>query len=193
MTYEEYTDIKNTVLAALDKAIADGDWEGSLFFQNIGKKLQEVRDHVAHKLDEEEKAEHSENLATLPETKAGQQKIYISLYQADGNNLDRWQNTVKALGKHNISRPVYVEEEHIRSMIRAKTDAKREAYVVAHVTETCILPPHPGVPTEDKFGHQLLSLKERSIELNNILEFVHCDVRYRLAEGKLVEMAASGF
>ena len=191
MTLTEYTDIKNTVINALDKAIAEGDWEASLFFRNIGKKLQQVRDNFVRELAEEEKAEQVEEISAIPQAKVGYQKIYISLYQAQDDNVERWQQSVKALAEYNISRPVYGEEGHMMTLIRAKTDRKREAYVVAQVPEDCVLPPYPGLPTEDKFGHALLSIKERSIRLENILEFVHGEARYHIIDGKLVQNVES--
>lgn len=135
MTNEEYQEVKQNILSALDKAIENGDWGASLFFQNIGKRLVALRDQVDKDLEQEEKQLAEEGKIIKVETKPGFCKVYISLHQADGENLDRWQHTIKMLSEYNISRPVYGEQEHVRELIRAKADAKREAQKEAQANQ----------------------------------------------------------
>ncbi len=187
MKVQDYIEIRNKLLEAFDKAIAEGNWEVSLFFRNVEKRLRELREFVATELVE---SEDNKLASAIKKRSNFNQENYlqvcISIYQAEGDNLERWKNAIKALAGHSISRPVYRLEDHAQAMIRGKADTKREAYVIVCVKNTDIIQPYAGKIMEDRFGHELLTLKEGCVKLEHIIEFVHENKRYSFDDGELV-------
>lgn len=180
---KDYKEMRDKIIAAFDKALEAGDWESTLFFKALGKRLRELREFVVKELSESPVAiESTKDILA----KEGYIPVYISIYQADGGNLEKWRNTIRVVAEHIISRPVYREEEHVRALIRSKAEQRREGYVIALVKENDILPPYAGKPQLDRFNHEMINLKEGSVKLANIIEFVHEDKRHLLREGEFI-------
>lgn len=184
MNLQEQVKLKNELLTLFDKALADGNWEASLYFRTVGKRLRELRQRIVEEIDTGES--EVKVSCSVSQPKEGFIKVYISIYQADSANLDRWRSTVKALADYSINRPTYRAQEHIEAILRAKTDVRREAYVVVHVRENSIIPQYPGRAMTDRFGNELVTLKEGSVKLENIIEFVHEGKRYSINHGEFV-------
>jgi intracellular multiplication protein IcmQ len=186
MNLQEQVKLKNELLTLFDKALADGNWEASLYFRTVGKRLRELRQCIIDEIDTEDKSKASRVSRSLAQPKEGYIKVYVSIYQADGANIDRWRSTVKSLADYSINRPIYRAQEHIEAILRAKTDIKREAYVIVHVKENSIIQQYPGRAMTDRFGNELITLKEGSVKLENIIEFVHEGKRYSIDHGEFV-------
>lgn len=186
MNTQEYIELRDKLLASFDEALSKGDWDASLFFRMIGKRLKELRQLIVDEMSVETENSSQNFFNSSFERRTDLVKVYISIYQAEWSNLDRWRATVKALADYSVSRPVYRDEEHVKALLRAKPDTRREAYVVAFVKPTDILPQSPGRVLADRLGHELLSLKENCIQLDNIVEFVHEDKRYNIRYGDFV-------
>jgi intracellular multiplication protein IcmQ len=178
-------EVKDRLLEAIDQAIEKGDWMGSLFLANILKQLQDLRAYVAHELDDKvlTAAESQKRRQDQPE-REGYVCVYISLYQAESDRLDRWFSSIKMLASYGVSRPVYASEEEIQHMIRDK-QSRSDAYVSIWVKKTDILPA-VGLPSKDRWGYPLLSLREGSIRLENIIAFFHSNEEYYLTDQGLV-------
>ncbi|HVV69305.1 MAG TPA: Dot/Icm secretion system protein IcmQ [Gammaproteobacteria bacterium] len=175
---------RDRLVNALDKAINEGQWEGSLFFRNILKRLHEIREYVVVELDdpEQDTEVNAELVNAINKQEQGYQKVYIAIYQAQGDRLAGWTNAVSKLCDYYISRPVYQKEDHVREMIFAKR-SRNDAYVAIWVRQEDILGTNK---TQDRWGHELLILKEGSVKVENIIEFVHDNYRYSLMGNKLV-------
>lgn len=175
------------ILKALNEAIEKGPWEYNLFFRGIGKKLRDARDRFQRELGLEEllQAEQSEQQAIVAD--AAHKNVYISLYQSEGANLQKWASVVSTLSGHAISRPVYKNEEDIQAAIRAKDYKMNDAYVAVRVSVTHILPPYGDKPPLDRFGRELLVLREDAVQIENILYFVHVSGRYKFNRGVLTK------
>jgi intracellular multiplication protein IcmQ len=186
MNTQEYIELRDKLLASFDEALSKGDWEASLFFRTIGKRLKEMRQLIIDEMPIETENSAQKFFQASSERHADLVKIYVSIYQTDWSNLDRWRSTVKALADYSVSRPVYRDEEHVKALLRAKPDKRREAYVVTFVKPTDILPQSPGRVLTDRLGHELLTLKDNCIQLENIVEFVHEDKRYGIRYGDFV-------
>ncbi len=175
------------LLKALDDFLSAGDWDATLFLKANKKKLEALRGQVESLLNEVS-AKKAGDTQIKREPPPGYKRVYVSLFQAEANNMLKWQSTIKGLEKYSVSRPVYWEEAHVQAWIRNKADPAREGYVIAFVKETDIVKPYQGKVVADRFGHELVTLRERAIELANIVEFVHNEKRYRYSQGELVLM-----
>lgn len=163
------------VLKELDELLADGPWEHNLFFKGIGKKLKDARDHFVAELGLEQKT-----VATPTEqdqTNSDYQEVYVSLYQAEGANIAKWQTVVNSLAGFNITRPIYKNESDIKNAIRAKSFQQNDAYIAMRVPKDYVLTPF-NTPATDRNGFELVVLKEGTMKLENITRFVHQSGEY---------------
>ena len=89
-----------------------------------------------------------------------------------------------------ISRPIYADEEDIKALIRTKENKINEAYVSMYISQSDILPlPADKIPV-DKLGKPLITLKDKSLSLDNINRFVHESGSYQYSQGRLVKNSA---
>jgi len=179
-------EVKDQLVTAIDQAIEKGEWTGSLFLKNILKQLEELRGYVIQELSEDTSAKTiSQKRQEAPQEREGYERVYISLYQSESNRLDRWVATIKMLTGYGISRPVYRSEEEVQHMIREK-QSKSDAYVTAWVKQADILPSYSGTPLKDRWGYELVALKEGSVKPENIIMFVHDGKQYYLTDQGLM-------
>lgn len=170
------------LLQSLDHIIKNGRWEGNLFLKNILKKLEQMRADLSAKVASEE----LELLATpidsslLP--REGYELVYIEIYQAACENLDSWLTTIKNLSTHYVSRPIYRDESYVQELVRSKR-SRTDGYVIVWVKSSDIVL-QPGV--RDRFSHELVKLKENSIEDANIVRFVHDKIVYNYTDSNLI-------
>lgn len=179
----------NAILKALDDAIEQGPWEESNFLKVIGKNLREIRDGFANQLNSagREKAKITSHLANRIALRSGQQEIFISLYSSDGMNLQSWERIIMNLPKQMISRPIYADEADVKALLRTKENKMNEAYVSIYVNQSDILTlPSDKVPV-DRLGKPLLTLKDKSLLLDNVNRFVHTSGSYQYHQGRLIK------
>ena len=171
----------------LDDAIETGPWSESNFLKVIGKNLQDIRDTflagVGHHGMSNTLSDSS--LAHRVALRSNQKEIYISLYASEGGTLFAWERLLANLPKHVTSRPIYAEEEEVKKLIRAKDKPVNEAYVAVYVDKTDILDLPPERVTRDRYGIMLLTLKDRTIQPENITRFVHRSGVYKYVQGRL--------
>lgn len=163
------------ILKELDELLADGPWEHNLFFKGIGKKLKDARDHFVEEMGLEKKI-----IAETPEQtqlSSNFQEVYISLYQAEGTNIAKWQTVVNSLAGFNITRPIYKNEDDIKNAIRNKSFKQNDAYAVMKIPKDAVLKPF-NTPATDRLGHELVVLREGVVKLENITRFVHQSGEY---------------
>ena len=183
---EQQTD---AILKALDDAIEHGPWDKSNFLRVIGKNLREIRDGFANQLyapgqDTSKIASHLANRIAL---RSGQQEIFVALYSSDGANIQSWERILVNLPKQMISRPIYASEEDIKALIRTKENKTNEAYVSMYISQGDILQMSADKIPVDKLGKPLLTLKDKSLSLDNINRFVHISGTYQYGQGRLVK------
>lgn len=188
---EKLNDEQNAeLLKALNKAIAEGPWEQSNFLKSIGKNMIAIRDEVLVRLGSSPEAQlKAESLrANQLALRSTQQEIFISLYCYEGSNLQNWEKIVSNLPGQMISRPVYAREMDIKDMLKYKENKQNEAYVVIYVDKANILPLPPDKIIKDKQGIALLTLKDKSVSLNNIIRFEHSSGTYEYVKGHLLKV-----
>jgi intracellular multiplication protein IcmQ len=177
------------ILKALDDAIKTGPWEQSNFLRAIGKSLNEIRDNFASKLSarSKEQIRDDAHLASRLALRSGQQEVFVSLYSTDGTNMQSWERIVANLPRQMISRPIYADEEHVKSCLKTKENKQNEAYVSIFINKTDIIPLHPDKVLSDRLGNPLMTLKDKSLDVENINRFVHISGVYQYKRGRLIK------
>lgn len=176
------------ILKALEEAIETGPWEESNFLRVIGKNLREIRDDFVEQLGgsqgaDKVKAESIDRAEPPP----GRQEVFIALYSSEGNNLQAWERILQNLPRQIISRPIYAEEEAVKSLIKSKENKINEAYVGIFINQTDVLSVAQDKIPLDKFGKPLLSLKDRTLNLEYVTRFVHYSGIYSYVRGRLIK------
>jgi Dot/Icm secretion system protein IcmQ len=178
--------INEQLINILRELLATGNWEASLFLRTAHKKLQDLCDEAVATANQLHAVDQPKSLIShQTRVDQGYFLVYVSIYQSDPYNLRKWENTLKNIKEYSIARPIYRSEEHIQEAIRSKKGAVNEGYVSVYIKKNDIIPPYPGKLLEDRFGHELLTIRDNALKMENIVEFVHHGKRFELIEGKL--------
>jgi len=176
------------ILKALDNMIEEGPWEESNFLKVIGKKISGIREDFVNHINEKHKNVKAEpHLANRVALRSGQQEIYILLYSSEGGKLQNWERILSNLPQQTTSRPIYADEENVKSVIRSKHNPINDAYVAVYVNQSDLLSVPPDKVPVDKLGNNLLSLKSNTLKLENISRFVHTSGTYEYSGGRLTK------
>jgi len=178
------------VLQALNDLIKGHPWDESNFLKVMGRELRKIRDDLTAQTNapKPDEANVASRLARKIALHSGQQEIFIALYSLDGSNLQTWERIVVNLRKQMISRPIYSNENDIKSWIKTKDNKINEGYLSIYVSQTDLLAIAEDKAPIDKLGKKLLVLKDNTINLDNIHHFVHESGTYRYAHGRLVKV-----
>ena len=186
---EEY----RSILETLEKAINTGPWDKSLFLRATGKKLRDLRDQFVAEIgmtsEDLNREAASEEVITGPEKQPNQIEVFISLYNMQGHDISQWEKLINTLGSSIVSRPILRSEQHVRELIRSRTNKKNEAYLIVYIDKSQIIKPKSGQGLQDPLGHELLNVKSGAILKENIARFVHLSGQYRYDTGHLVRFA----
>lgn len=185
---ETLSDQQNeAILKALDDAIINGPWEQSNFLRALGKNLNDIRENFVNQLGARTKAQiqAETKLANRMALRSGQQEVFVSLYSTDGTNLQSWERIVANLPGQMISRPIYTCEDHVKALIKMKENKQNEAYLGIFINQSSIISLPSDKALADKLGNPLLTLKDRTLDLDNISRFVHITGIYRYEHGRL--------
>lgn len=183
----------NAILKALNDAIEEGPWEESNFLRAIGKNLREIRDNFSNKINAAEinQSKVIAELAKRTALRSGMKEIFVALYSSDGTKLQSWERILINLPRQMISRPIYADEADVKAIIRTKENKNNEAYVSMYINQSDILQLPPDKIPVDKLGKPLLTLKDRSLTLDNINQFVCSSGIYQYVHGRLVKISSS--
>ncbi len=174
------------ILDALDEMLETGPWDASNFLRVIGKNIATIRENFVTQTKGGQSSSKAEaHLANRIALRAGQQEIYVSLYAAEGNQIQSWEKIVGNLPRQMISRPIYADEQSVKASIKSKENPQNEAYVAIYVNQSDILNISEDKIPVDKLGNKLLTLKDKSLNLNNISRFVHKSGVYQFSGGRL--------
>ncbi|OGV27600.1 MAG: Dot/Icm secretion system protein IcmQ [Legionellales bacterium RIFCSPHIGHO2_12_FULL_37_14] len=178
---------QDTILQELNNAVDNPVWGKSKFLTVIGKKIASIRDEFKALLSPPKKA-----LAT-PDTvvsQSGQQtmtRVYISIYCAKGGSINNWLSILAALPNQLASRPIYLEEEQVIDLLRAKINKENEAYISIDIpTNSLVQLVQDKIPL-DKLGHQLATVKGKPINKYFTCTFVHSTGKYRYVDRQLIK------
>ncbi len=186
---ETEIELVKKLIDSLDEAIKKGPWEKGLLFQTIGKKLMAFKEELLQELQLELPEHYSKttkSVASKYENLPDYLTVYVSIYMTDGMNISKWEKFLTTLSSNFSSRPIYKSEEDIRQVLRTKDNKTNDAYIVAHIKIQDILAPNTPLPPTDKYGHELLVLRQGAIHPHNISQFSHVTGRYIFQDGRLI-------
>lgn len=171
----------------LDEGIANSLWQENLFLTGIKKKLEEIRDNFVIKASLDQ--HHQQTANDLLNAKGvDSAEVYIALYQSQGSNMNKWQEVVASLVNYTMGRPIYYNETDVRAAIHLNDRNLNHAYVAVKVPSDAILTNTTDVvPRVDREGRKLVSLREATIQLKNIVRLVHATGQYKLVRNFLVK------
>lgn len=185
------------ILKALDEAIEQAPWDTTIFLQAMRNRLIEIRDKFKHEaLLDENTDENNLVPATLfgrIAKRTGIAEVFVLIYSADGINIHKWENILRSISKHTISRPIYRSEQDAKKALRAASNKLNEAYVSVFIHEDDIIPPKPDKIPHDRYGTEILNIKEGIIHLENIHHFVHASGVYEFRKDMLVRLGTAEF
>lgn len=186
-TKDKLNEVEATaILKALDDALDTGPWKDSNFLRVIGKSLKDIRDNFAKEIDDNRQSSDSAlEKGVLNSERSGHKEVFIALYTADGSQLHSWERIVANLPRQIISRPVYAIEDDVKFLIKSKANKNNEAYVAIFVKESDMLQLSSDKIPIDKFGKELIALKDHAVHLENITRFVHISGNYSYSKGHL--------
>jgi len=183
--FEQHVEFNRELLAILDELLGAGDWESSLFLKVASKRVKALRDEARALLDQATIQKDTQGDSNA--LREGYEKVFVSLYQADGNDMKKWHNTLKGLALNNVGRPVYQSEGHVQASIRARGNQTCEGYAVVQIKTSDLMKMPDGRVPKDRYGNELLTVRENAVSLENIKEFVHANGQsYDFREGKLI-------
>ena len=178
------------IVTAVDRVLSAGDWETSLFLRNTIKPMKAMREQALETialLQSQMGKSEKVNALILEEE---QRFVYLSLFQAKGDDLTVWARQLRSIQRHLSGRPIYENEEDVQSALRltGMLASANQAYVVLVITDDMIEPVDPFADAErrDRHGKPLIALKSGVISSEDIVEFVHEKKRYRFVNGRLI-------
>jgi intracellular multiplication protein IcmQ len=177
------------VLAAFKEALDEGPWAHSALLRVLGKKLQSIHDLLADEvnLEKEARMEAASQHHSQQKPKETEQEVFVALYTSNGVNLQSWEQVLANLPRQMVSRPVYADEEAIKSAIRSRENPVNEAYVAVYINKADILHTPEDRTPKERQGTPLLTLKDKSFSLSQVVRFVHGSGVYTLKRGRLIK------
>lgn len=195
------------LLHALDDTIEKGPWDKSVFLGAIGKKLKEIRFNFKNRIrfldpgfEEFEEAvpqvqstvvtsiSATPSAIAIPQPTDNQIEAFVSLYNVEGGNIQKWEKILSALEKQIVTRPVYATEQEMRALMRTKINRRNDAYASFLLDKTDVIPPKDGKAPLDRLGNKLLMLKDTALKLGNITRFYHESGIYSFQNNTLIRV-----
>lgn len=181
-----------SIIKTLRGIIDTGPWDKSSFLSVVGKNLRQILDAFSVELGAPTVLQQQAELRMASKTarELGMIEVYVSLYSSSGNDMLSWERILASLPRQIISRPIYREEGDVKNAIRTKEHTVNEAYVAVLIQPDDILAMPPDKVAKDRYGVELLSLKDRSIQLDFVNRFVHQNSTYAYERGHLKKIGA---
>jgi Dot/Icm secretion system protein IcmQ len=177
------------LFSVLDDLLTPAKWEGSTLLQAALQQLRKAYDRLRASEQEFSVIEAAKLAREAAEVakRANMTQVFISLYQADGFNMQKWAALLNAIAESSLSsRPVYRLEPDVCTTIRMKEQKQNEGYAAIYVSPNAILPVASGQAALDKQGHELVFIKEGALRPENMIYFCHISGRYVLKENILI-------
>ncbi|NQY41758.1 MAG: Dot/Icm secretion system protein IcmQ [Legionellales bacterium] len=177
----------NDIISAFDKAITNHVWNKHALLKKYKDKLQYLKDTFVKEIDIENYMANENGYRDKKEiNRTGQLKVFISLYNPDGGDLDKWSQIIHGIVENVISRPVYRVEDDIKSAITSQNKQENEGYVIVYVNNIDLIDNSKSNESQDSLGNELSFLRKNCIKKDNIVEFVYDSQHYVIKEKKLI-------
>lgn len=187
LSKDDKAGLLNAVISTVNHVVSAGDWDSSLFLRNTIKPLLAIKAEAETELDHLH-IKVSDKPIKIHAASENEVEVYISLFQSDGYNINKWAMQLRSLDRYVIGRPVYQNEADIEKRIRLRNAAANEAYVAVIVKKMDVQSDPFSAPLKDQFDHPLLLLKETALKHGQIIAFVHQGIRYHFLDGQLVRV-----
>ncbi len=174
------------IIETVDRVLAAGDWDDSLFLRSTIKPLKQIREEAMAVRDELIARDIKEDDIQEPELADDVIKLYVSLYQADGHDLKKWAAQLSSITSYMVGRPIYNKEQDIQSVMRQKLSQTSEAYAVIGIEAKKIITNEFSRGREDRWGHELVNVESGAVTPDNVVEFVHAGRRYHFRKQQLI-------
>ena len=175
-----------TLLRQFQATLSQWPHDSGLFFELMQKKIETMQSQFVQEVAEQLPAKTFSKNTPTSQTATNQTDVYVELYQADGDNMDRWAMLLRAIAVQAISRPIYQNEADVCSMIRAKQQPNREGYAIVTVPNADIIT--PVMPHKDSAGRPLMQIKSGTLQSENIIRFVHVSGQYAWQSDRLIKL-----
>ncbi len=152
--------------------------------EELKKLLEKAESELA--IPKEEESEGLLDALLQRQPGSEQSKLFILLYQAQGEDLRNWENmlTPDVLHELAVTRPVYGEEYYPQRVLKQRSHQPAFAYLTVIVGNEHIL--ERGVQ-KDKMDQPLWRLDENAIKHENIIALQHNTLGlFVFRDGKLV-------
>lgn len=174
----------------LTELLKDGAWDNSFLLKKQRDKLSSLLldyENALQGLKTDSMESGGRPKITLAEPEVGNTLIYIALYQANGNDIMRWQVSMHAIESCSFGRPIYETEDAVKQLITANGAKDSDGYVEVEVPEESIIRSSPGRVMEDKLNQPIINIKPGVLNPDRIRAFTHHnDTKYFYQNGKLL-------
>lgn len=185
---QELVEIGEKLVKLLDGLLSVGDWQSSSFLRLSLAKIESLRDKAEKICGRGGEAQDVVSEAVVEgkkEVPEGYRRVFVLLYQVEGGSLLNWFSVIKSLTEYSINRPVYEDENHLQEVIRSKVSgSESNGYVIVDVKEGDLF---RNPEQLDTFGHQLSTLKEKAVDMEHIVEFIHANRKRYVVREKGLE------
>lgn len=192
MSEDIYVKQRQQIIENLDVLIENKGWEESLALKVIQGRIVAYRDSLQDEIVEYQES-HQDICTATQEKKEKMAEddvaVYVCLYRSFGDNIPKWEQTLAILTGNVLGRPVYRSEEEADKFISDKVNREPEAYIEVWIKKNMILELPPQRKMSDKFGSELLSLKQGAVSPDKIKYFTSgVGGKYRYVKGKLLPL-----
>lgn len=178
----------NKFEATYNDLLSDNRWQQTPFLKVMHSKLTQLKNELTSIIESsgiQEKTTPKLEKVALPESEDFQ-KLFIYLYSSDGKKIDSWQRVVANIDKQFISRPIYLEEADVQHAVLHAPVTFNAGYVAIWVDKNFINIVLDEDKPKDKYGRELVSLKDNAIILEKIDYFWNNFVQYHWLKDKLI-------
>lgn len=183
MTVAARLETCDKVIQICKRLLAAGAWHESNFLRTVIKPVEDTLESMQTIRENLQLGETAAEVDCAVDDR-GMVEVFISIYQADGRDLKKWELLVKSLPDYLLGRPVYGCEEAVKAFIRSKSDRSTEAYVRALVPKSAIISSVLAVK-KDRLGHVLLNLSPHALKKDHISLFYHLNHCYPFKNNSL--------
>lgn len=161
----------------IEDILGAADWESSFFLKQAAAKLRTLlieADRLCQVFAEYKTIavrQHDLSRQSQAEILPGFTRVYVLLYQVNGNDLAAWYENIKSLTHYSANRSIYKNQSYAEELMRTKTgNLACHGYVVVDVHNSDFY--ELGAPALDLYDHELVALKADAIKLEYVVELV---------------------
>jgi len=185
MSNDNHYEQKQKLLQLVKEAVRqDGELRAT---HQVGDKFRFIRDRLNALSTHLE--EHLSELTKKKEKKQdilseNEMLVYVYLFNAQGIVLQTWQKMLNpsVFYDHSVNRPIYIDKAHIEAFIRSKTNRVQHGYLTIAMSKEAVIKSSASELLKDALGHQLIKIKEGSLQFKRLIEFTHNGHTYFVGE-----------